>query len=91
MSVLFSCRDAARAISDRQDGRAVWHRRLALVLHLLLCAACRAYRRQITAIDRLLRRGPGAPSAGSTDGGIGGLPQISRARLIQRLRDRNLP
>lgn len=51
MSALFSCREAARLLSARQDRPLVLHERLSLSLHQAMCSACRAYSRQIRLID----------------------------------------
>lgn len=55
MSAIFSCREASRLASTAVDRPLPFARRVELRLHLAMCAACRAYRRQIRAIDRLLR------------------------------------
>lgn len=72
MSAVFSCREAARLISESQDHPLVMHQRIALRIHLLLCAACRSYERQIIFIDEVFRlRGlkgnPDLPTSTSLD------------------------
>jgi hypothetical protein len=55
MKAFFFCRDATRLASTAIDRPLSFPRRLELRLHLLYCAGCRVYRRQIIAIDRLIR------------------------------------
>lgn len=55
MSAIFSCREASRLASTAVDQPLSFVRRVELRMHLSMCAACRAYRRQINAIDRLVR------------------------------------
>ena len=47
MSAVNSCREAVRLASLAIDGPLPFNSRLALRLHLMICSACRAYRRQI--------------------------------------------
>lgn len=49
-----SCREASRLIERRAFQPLSLSERLGLFWHLRICAACRAYRRHSTAIDRLL-------------------------------------
>ncbi len=55
MSALVSCRKASRLASTAIDRPLPLLKRIELRLHLAMCSACRAYRRQITLIDRLVR------------------------------------
>lgn len=55
MSAITSCREATRLASRALDGPLPLGSRLALRMHLAMCSACRAYRRQIGLIDRLVR------------------------------------
>ena len=80
--VLFSCRQATRLVSDSLERPLPLRRRLALTLHLALCSACRAYRRQVIGIDRLLRL-PREPQDGLSD--------AERTRLLARLRGNGPP
>ena len=84
MSAIFSCREASRLASTAVDRPLPLARRLELRLHLAMCAACRAYRRQIGAIDRLVRAhgsGPGGDSEIRLD------PE-ARRRIAEALRRR---
>ena len=54
--MMLSCKEASRLASEGLDGKLSLAKRLALRMHLLLCAACRAYGRQVRAIEGLARR-----------------------------------
>ncbi len=58
MSALSSCREATRLASRALDEPLPFTSRLAMLMHLSICGACRAYRRQIRLIDRLVRARP---------------------------------
>ncbi len=50
---MLSCKETSRLISLGLDRKFPWRRRLAIRLHLLMCSACRAYRRQLESLHRL--------------------------------------
>lgn len=58
MSGFTSCREATRLASRALDQPLPFKSRLAMLMHLSICGACRAYRRQIRLIDRLVRARP---------------------------------
>ncbi|KKM20060.1 hypothetical protein LCGC14_1649340 [marine sediment metagenome] len=51
---MLSCRETTRLISDGLDRRLSFWQRLGLRLHLVMCGACAAYRRQVTALNKLV-------------------------------------
>ncbi len=51
--VMPSCKDITQLVSEAMDRRLPWRQRLAIRLHLRLCALCRRYARQL----RLLHQG----------------------------------
>lgn len=55
MSAIFSCREAVRLASEALDRPLGVRQRMALRMHLAMCAACRAYQHQIATLDRLVR------------------------------------
>jgi hypothetical protein len=55
MTVFLSCQQATQLASRAVDQPLVMSERARLRWHLLLCSACRTYRRQIIAIDRAVR------------------------------------
>lgn len=56
MKSIFSCRDNSFRASLAVDGRLSLGGRLVLVLHQMMCAACRAFARQLRSLASLLRR-----------------------------------
>lgn len=58
MSAMFSCREAVRLASEALDHPLTLRRRIELRVHLAMCDACRSYRRQVGALDRLVRSRP---------------------------------
>ncbi len=80
-SVLFSCRRATREASEGLDHELPFLRKLVLYMHLAMCAACRAYVRQIHALDRLVRVRVHAAQPAP-------LTAAERERLVRRLRER---
>ncbi len=55
MSAVFSCREAAKLASQAQDRVLPMRQHMALRMHTMMCAACRAYERQIIFIDTVFR------------------------------------
>ncbi len=64
LTAIASCRVASRLMSIALDRPLLVRERLAMHTHLALCAACRAYRRQIRRIDAILRTATAAPLPG---------------------------
>ncbi len=54
-SLLFSCRQVARQVSESLEHPLPLDRRIVVIFHLAMCSACRAYRRQVIGLDRLIR------------------------------------
>lgn len=59
---MLMCKEATRLISEGLDRRLPLWQRLNLRLHVSMCGACTAYKRQVEAIHRLLRARFGRPS-----------------------------
>ena len=55
MTAMFACREAVRLATEAIDHPLSFRGRVELRVHLALCGACRAYRRQVIALDRLVR------------------------------------
>lgn len=51
---MLSCKQAIRLVSEKLDRDLPFRRRVSLRLHVLMCRACSRYRRQITALDRVV-------------------------------------
>lgn len=56
MKLFTSCKEAAKAVAEALEHDLPLYRRLALCFHLLVCAACRRYRKQVIGLNRLVRR-----------------------------------
>jgi hypothetical protein len=86
MNALFSCREASRLASEALDHPLAVGQRMTLRMHLLMCAACRAYERQIHFIDRTfrLRARGGNPYLPIGDG----LDPAARERIRAKLKKR---
>ncbi|HEX3132499.1 MAG TPA: hypothetical protein VHX44_02825 [Planctomycetota bacterium] len=56
MKLFTSCKEAAKAAAEALEHDLSLYRRFALGFHLVICAACRRYRRQIVGLNRLIRR-----------------------------------
>lgn len=52
---MLTCKDASHLISERQDRPLGRRERLGLWLHLLICAYCRAFERQVAMLSRAMR------------------------------------
>jgi Putative zinc-finger len=52
---MLNCREATQLVSEAQDRKLGPGERVGLAFHLLICALCRRYARQIDAITRALR------------------------------------
>lgn len=77
----FSCRKAVRLANAAMDRPLRWSSRLELRLHLAMCSACRAYRRQAILLDRMIRQHQGNDLPDP-------LPPEARERIRQALRAR---
>ncbi|MCA9261898.1 MAG: hypothetical protein KDA61_21920 [Planctomycetales bacterium] len=51
-----NCEGAAHLLSDEQDRSLLRSERWALRMHLLVCAACRQYKKQVAVIGDAVRR-----------------------------------
>ena len=51
---MLSCKEITQLISEGLDRRLSFWQRVGLRLHLMMCGACTAYRRQITALNKLV-------------------------------------
>jgi predicted anti-sigma-YlaC factor YlaD len=74
-----SCRDVSRLVSESLDRRLPAGQRLLVAGHLLICSACRRFRRQLVTLTAFLR---GALAAGRDDA------LAARAELSPEARER---
>lgn len=63
------CRDAATILSATLDGEVSRSDRWAMRLHMMVCSACRLYRRQTLLLRELLRELSGRLETGASRGG----------------------
>lgn len=52
---MLTCKDATRLVSEGLDRKLPLRSRISLRVHLMMCAACRLYRRQIVGLHGLLQ------------------------------------
>lgn len=79
-----SCKEAAKASAEALEHQLSLYRRFALRFHLLICSACRRYRRQTIGLNRLVRR-----YVRESTGPVTELDAQTRQRLVERLRAAN--
>ena len=51
---MLSCKETTRTISEGLDRKLPLRRRIALRLHVMMCSACRAYKRQVEGLNELV-------------------------------------
>ena len=79
---MISCKRAAELISLSQEAPLGWRRRLALALHLAVCAMCRRFRRHVRLLERAGRAAPGPDAPADV-----ALPPAAKERIKRALRD----
>ncbi|MBU2754655.1 zf-HC2 domain-containing protein [Acidithiobacillus sp. CV18-2] len=77
---MLTCKEASRSISKAQDNPLSWRERLALGMHLLFCASCRQYERQVRWLHDL-SQAMTAPCRGAH------LEESTKARLREQIHD----
>ena len=51
---MLSCKEATRLVSEGLDRELPFWRRMSLRFHVVMCRGCSRYKRQITALNRLI-------------------------------------
>lgn len=82
-----SCRHASELISESMDRTLSLRERAALRFHLLVCSACRNYRRQLALIRQALREGAGTLDELTASAGLS-LSAEARERLRRAIEQR---
>jgi len=77
-----NCREAASLISEATEHELSLLDRLGLLLHLLICRVCRAYRHSIRILNELMRSAPQNAPAPDDEA----LPDGAKERILQKLR-----
>ena len=80
---MLSCADATQRMSESLDRQLPWKARMGLRFHVMMCSACRRYRRQILGIEALRRRRPQGTSG--ADAGTYGLSPAKREEIKRSL------
>ncbi len=85
---MLTCKEAARLISEGLDRKLSLRQRMSLRLHLIMCGACSAYRRQVETLNRVVRRrfGQSADDATASDAPV--CSDKMKRELCERLRGR---
>lgn len=80
---MLSCKEITQLISEGLDRRLSFWQQVGLRLHLMMCGTCAAYRRQVTALDKLIsaRFGVSGPAGSHL------LSGDARRRIKAALRD----
>jgi len=81
MKLFTSCKEAAKATAEALEHDLPPYRRFALGFHLLICSACRRYRRQVIGLNRLVRR-----YVRESNQPVVELDAATRQRFVERLR-----
>lgn len=53
---MLTCKETSRLLSEARERRLGWRERFSLRLHLLVCAGCDNFRKQLDFVDAALRR-----------------------------------
>jgi len=54
---LFSCKQVSALISESMDRKLPFYKRMGIQFHLMMCALCRRYRKQLLLIRSVFREG----------------------------------
>lgn len=85
-----TCRKATELVSESMHRRLSPYEKLKLRLHLMICSACRRYRRQVLAIrDAMASRPDEADALLANAGEDERLSADARARIAESLRGRD--
>jgi hypothetical protein len=79
---MISCKRAAELISLSQEAPLGWRQRVALALHLCVCAMCRRFRRHMRLLEQAGRAAPGPGPPPDVP-----LPPEAKDRIKRALRD----
>jgi len=94
---MLTCKETARLVSDGLDRKLSLRQRMNLRLHLMMCGACSAYRRQVETLNRIVRRWFGesaveatptaTPTATATATDAPACPEQTKRRIIESIRE----
>ncbi len=85
---MLTCKETARLISEGLDRKLSLWQRMNLRLHLMMCGACSAYRRQVETLNRIVRRRFDESAVEATAPDAPACPDEIKQRLRRYLRGR---
>jgi len=84
---MLTCKETARLVSEGLDRKLPLWKRLNLRLHLMMCGACSAYRRQVETLHRIVRERFGPSAADATAADAPACPEQTKRRITDSLRE----
>lgn len=85
---MLTCKETARLISEGLDRKLSLWQRVNLRLHLMMCGACAAYRRQVETLNHIVRRRYGESRADEPETDAPPCPEEAKRRITESLRER---
>ncbi|GAB4191367.1 MAG: hypothetical protein Kow00105_05430 [Phycisphaeraceae bacterium] len=84
---MLTCKETARLISDGLNRKLSLWQRLNLWMHLMMCGACSAYRRQVENLNRIIRKRFADQVDESSMASRTSCPDEAKRRITESLRD----
>ncbi len=84
---MLTCKQTARLISEGLDRKLPLWQRMSLRLHLMMCGACVAYRRQVQTLNQIVRRRFAASAVDATATDAPACPEQTKRRIKTSLRE----
>jgi len=82
---MLTCKETARLVSEGLDRKLSLWQRMNLRLHLMMCGACSAYRRQVETLHRIVRRRFGKSAVDVTTTDAPPCPEQTKRRIVRTL------
>jgi len=84
---MLNCKETARLVSEGLDRKLSLWQRMNLWMHLAMCGACSAYRRQVETLNRIVRRRFGESAADATATDAPACPEQAKRRITESLHE----
>jgi len=84
---MLTCKETARLVSEGLDRKLSLWTRMNLRLHLMMCGACSAYRRQVETLNRVIHRRFAEPSVGIEASDAPACPDEAKRCITELLRE----
>ena len=84
---MLTCKETAQLISEGLDHKLSLWQRMNLRLHLMMCGACSAYRRQVQTLNRIVRRRFDESDVDVTATEAPACPEQTKRRITKSLRE----